>query len=164
MPYMFQWAGSSGVYPWVYASIVCLFVKLNSFLVNGCCLLSCKDCIVSHIGICEERGQEPQCPTCSQGPLKVGWFETPPLQISWLRCRAAISSKSYEKRRIPTPFRTLKLRNQDWHSEEMTFSLRRSLTPWSEVFVRISIPSLHCVTYRKIFQANFAIKIHASGQ
>jgi len=44
-------------YPWVYPSIVCLFVKLNPLLVNECCLLSCKDCSISHIGICEERGQ-----------------------------------------------------------------------------------------------------------
>jgi DNA repair protein RAD5 len=34
---------------------------------------SCKDCITSHIGICEERGQEPSCPTCSDGPIKVGF-------------------------------------------------------------------------------------------
>ena len=34
---------------------------------------SCKDCIISHIGICEERGQEPNCPTCSHGPIKVGF-------------------------------------------------------------------------------------------
>ncbi|KAF9566925.1 DNA repair protein RAD5 [Agrocybe pediades] len=30
----------------------------------------CKDCIVSHIGICEGKGQEANCPTCSEGPIK----------------------------------------------------------------------------------------------
>lgn len=32
---------------------------------------SCKDCIVSHIGICEEKGQVPACPTCATGHLQV---------------------------------------------------------------------------------------------
>ncbi|PPQ79873.1 hypothetical protein CVT25_002929 [Psilocybe cyanescens] len=30
----------------------------------------CKDCIVSHIGICEEKQQIAICPTCSEGPIK----------------------------------------------------------------------------------------------
>ena len=32
---------------------------------------SCKDCIVSHVGICEQKGQPASCPTCSRGPIKV---------------------------------------------------------------------------------------------
>lgn len=32
---------------------------------------SCKDCIVSHVGIREQRGQPACCPTCSRGPIKV---------------------------------------------------------------------------------------------
>ncbi|KAH9486419.1 DNA repair protein RAD5 [Psilocybe cubensis] len=30
----------------------------------------CKDCIVSYIGICEEKRQVANCPTCSEGPIK----------------------------------------------------------------------------------------------
>ena len=38
-----------------------------------CCSFyeSCKDCIVSHIGICKERKQKPNCPTCNCGPIEV---------------------------------------------------------------------------------------------
>ena len=32
---------------------------------------SCKDCIVSHVGICEQKGQPASCPSCSSGPIKV---------------------------------------------------------------------------------------------
>jgi len=32
---------------------------------------SCKDCIVSHVGICEQKGQSASCPTCLSGPIKV---------------------------------------------------------------------------------------------
>ncbi|KAF8807924.1 DNA repair protein RAD5 [Phlegmacium glaucopus] len=30
----------------------------------------CKDCIVSHVGICEQKGQSASCPTCLSGPIK----------------------------------------------------------------------------------------------
>ncbi|KAF8956086.1 RAD5-like protein [Flammula alnicola] len=39
-------------------------------VVPKCMHQFCKDCITSHIGICEDRGQVPSCPTCSNGPIK----------------------------------------------------------------------------------------------
>ncbi|KAG2022727.1 DNA repair protein RAD5 [Coprinopsis cinerea AmutBmut pab1-1] len=38
--------------------------------VPDCMHQFCKECITSHIGICEEKGQSPTCPSCGQGPLK----------------------------------------------------------------------------------------------
>lgn len=33
-------------------------------------LHSCKECIISYLVTCTEKGEEPRCPTCSQGPVK----------------------------------------------------------------------------------------------
>lgn len=33
-------------------------------------LHSCKDCIISYLVICTDKGEQPRCPTCSQGPVK----------------------------------------------------------------------------------------------
>lgn len=34
-------------------------------------LHSCKDCILAFMANCEEKGEQPRCPTCGHGPLKV---------------------------------------------------------------------------------------------
>ncbi|TFK26658.1 DNA repair protein RAD5 [Coprinopsis marcescibilis] len=38
--------------------------------IPGCMHQFCKECITSHVGICEEKDQVPTCPTCGQGPIK----------------------------------------------------------------------------------------------
>ncbi|CAA7268072.1 unnamed protein product [Cyclocybe aegerita] len=39
-------------------------------VVPRCMHQFCKDCIISHIGICEQRDQKPNCPTCNSGPIQ----------------------------------------------------------------------------------------------
>lgn len=31
---------------------------------------SCKECIISYLATCTDKGEVPRCPTCSQGPVK----------------------------------------------------------------------------------------------
>ncbi|KAF8913214.1 P-loop containing nucleoside triphosphate hydrolase protein [Gymnopilus junonius] len=49
---------------------ICFSEVENPVVVPGCMHQFCKDCIVSHIGICEGKKQQANCPTCSTGPLK----------------------------------------------------------------------------------------------
>ncbi|KDR85554.1 hypothetical protein GALMADRAFT_51611 [Galerina marginata CBS 339.88] len=49
---------------------ICFNEMENPMIVPKCMHQFCKDCIVSHIGICEGKGNEPKCPTCSSGPIK----------------------------------------------------------------------------------------------
>ncbi|KIM47670.1 hypothetical protein M413DRAFT_22297 [Hebeloma cylindrosporum] len=49
---------------------ICFNEMESPMVIPKCMHQFCKDCITSHIGICEERGQEPNCPTCSYGPIK----------------------------------------------------------------------------------------------
>ncbi|KAJ6623172.1 SNF2 family N-terminal domain-containing protein [Mycena sp. CBHHK59/15] len=49
---------------------ICLDVMQSPMIIPECMHRCCKDCIVGFFSNSEERGEEPQCPTCSRGPLK----------------------------------------------------------------------------------------------
>ncbi|KAF9532114.1 SNF2 family N-terminal domain-containing protein [Crepidotus variabilis] len=50
---------------------ICFGEMENPMIIPDCMHQFCKDCIVSHIGICEERSQQPNCPSCNIGPLEA---------------------------------------------------------------------------------------------
>ncbi|KAF5323584.1 hypothetical protein D9611_005558 [Ephemerocybe angulata] len=50
---------------------ICFSEMENGVVVPDCVHQFCKDCIVSHIAICEEKGQVPTCPTCASGHLQA---------------------------------------------------------------------------------------------
>ncbi|KAK0465497.1 P-loop containing nucleoside triphosphate hydrolase protein [Desarmillaria tabescens] len=50
---------------------ICMDVMDKPMLVAGCMHQCCKDCINMFIATCEEKGQEPGCPTCSRRPIKI---------------------------------------------------------------------------------------------
>ncbi|KAK0481797.1 P-loop containing nucleoside triphosphate hydrolase protein, partial [Armillaria novae-zelandiae] len=54
---------------------ICMDVMEKPMLVPECMHKCCKDCISMFIATCEEKGQEPGCPTCSRRPIKVGLNE-----------------------------------------------------------------------------------------
>ncbi|KAJ7292782.1 RAD5-like protein [Mycena rebaudengoi] len=49
---------------------ICLDVMQSPMVIPECMHRCCKDCIVAFFANCEERGEEPQCPTCSRSPIK----------------------------------------------------------------------------------------------
>ncbi|KAJ7640954.1 DNA repair protein RAD5 [Roridomyces roridus] len=61
---------------------ICTDVMASPMLVPECMHRFCKDCLVSHIGNCEEKGVEAFCPNCSRGPIKesdlIEVFQPPP--------------------------------------------------------------------------------------
>lgn len=38
--------------------------------------IRCQDCIVDHIGHCDDLGKQATCPSCDQGPLRVSDLRT----------------------------------------------------------------------------------------
>ena len=50
---------------------ICLDVMDRPMIIPECMHKCCKDCITMFITTCEEKGQEPGCPTCSRHPIKV---------------------------------------------------------------------------------------------
>lgn len=53
---------------------ICLDVMESPMIIPACMHQCCKDCIVCYLASCEERGEEPRCPTCSRGPVKVSIY------------------------------------------------------------------------------------------
>ncbi|OJA20678.1 HLTF/DNA helicase [Rhizopogon vesiculosus] len=49
---------------------ICLDVMQVPSIIPTCMHQCCKECIISYLAICTERGEELRCPTCSQGPVK----------------------------------------------------------------------------------------------
>ncbi|KAF8167532.1 DNA repair protein RAD5, partial [Crassisporium funariophilum] len=49
---------------------ICFNEMETTMVIPKCMHQFCKDCIVSHVEICEGRGQEANCPSCSEGPIK----------------------------------------------------------------------------------------------
>ncbi|KIJ66394.1 hypothetical protein HYDPIDRAFT_109414 [Hydnomerulius pinastri MD-312] len=49
---------------------ICLDVMQNPTIIPLCMHQCCKDCIISYVTSCTERGEEGRCPTCSRGPVK----------------------------------------------------------------------------------------------
>lgn len=63
MQWRYQWSSQNA----------CISGK-GIFFVNTSSLTlpaSCRDCILAHLSSCEDRGEQPRCPTCSHGPVKV---------------------------------------------------------------------------------------------
>lgn len=50
---------------------ICMDVMDKPMIVPECMHQCCKDCITMFIATCEEKGQEPGCPTCSRRPIKA---------------------------------------------------------------------------------------------
>ncbi|KAJ2918384.1 hypothetical protein MD484_g2007, partial [Candolleomyces efflorescens] len=50
---------------------ICFGEIENPMLIPECMHQFCKDCIIAHIGISEERGQVPSCPNCATGHLQA---------------------------------------------------------------------------------------------
>ncbi|KAF8841910.1 hypothetical protein BDN67DRAFT_900346 [Paxillus ammoniavirescens] len=49
---------------------ICLDVMDTPAIIPLCMHRCCKDCILSYVTSCTERGEEGRCPTCSRGPVK----------------------------------------------------------------------------------------------
>ncbi|KAK7064681.1 DNA repair protein RAD5 [Favolaschia claudopus] len=49
---------------------VCMDVMQSPMIIPQCLHRCCKDCLVTYFANAEERGEEPRCPTCMQGPVK----------------------------------------------------------------------------------------------
>ncbi|TFK41996.1 DNA repair protein RAD5 [Crucibulum laeve] len=50
---------------------ICMDVMDTPTVVPNCMHQCCKDCILAHLATCEEKGNEPRCPTCGSGPVKA---------------------------------------------------------------------------------------------
>ncbi|KJA28563.1 hypothetical protein HYPSUDRAFT_33995 [Hypholoma sublateritium FD-334 SS-4] len=48
---------------------ICFNEMEVAMIVPQCMHQFCKDCIISHIGLCERKSYEPTCPSCSVGPI-----------------------------------------------------------------------------------------------
>ncbi|KAJ8489879.1 hypothetical protein ONZ45_g13407 [Pleurotus djamor] len=48
---------------------ICFDVMDVPTVIPECMHKSCKDCIVGYLASCEEKGEQPRCPTCSRGPV-----------------------------------------------------------------------------------------------
>ncbi|KAE8224047.1 hypothetical protein CF319_g2989 [Tilletia indica] len=48
---------------------ICFEVKSGICFIPRCMHKACKECIVGHLDRCKSRGEEPDCPTCRQGPV-----------------------------------------------------------------------------------------------
>ncbi|KAH7886199.1 SNF2 family N-terminal domain-containing protein [Phlebopus sp. FC_14] len=49
---------------------ICFDVMDSPIIIPLCMHRCCKDCIISYVASCTEKGEEGRCPTCSQGPVK----------------------------------------------------------------------------------------------
>ncbi|KIL01052.1 hypothetical protein PAXRUDRAFT_128489 [Paxillus rubicundulus Ve08.2h10] len=49
---------------------ICLDMMDTPTIIPSCMHRCCKDCIISYVTSCTERGEEGRCPTCSRGPVK----------------------------------------------------------------------------------------------
>jgi DNA repair protein RAD5 len=49
---------------------ICLDVMQAPSIIPPCMHQCCKECIISYLATCTDRGEMPRCPTCSQGPVK----------------------------------------------------------------------------------------------
>ncbi|KAG1754761.1 SNF2 family N-terminal domain-containing protein [Suillus paluster] len=49
---------------------ICLDVMQTPSIIPLCMHQCCKECIVSYLATCTDKGEVPRCPTCSQGPVK----------------------------------------------------------------------------------------------
>ncbi|KAG2155681.1 SNF2 family N-terminal domain-containing protein [Suillus clintonianus] len=49
---------------------ICLDVMQIPSIIPPCMHQCCKECIISYLGTCTDKGEVPRCPTCSQGPVK----------------------------------------------------------------------------------------------
>ncbi|KAJ3570626.1 hypothetical protein NP233_g4279 [Leucocoprinus birnbaumii] len=50
---------------------ICFDVMQIPTIIPGCAHQCCKDCILTHITTCEEKGQQPNCFACGRGPIKA---------------------------------------------------------------------------------------------
>ncbi|EKM83939.1 hypothetical protein AGABI1DRAFT_67033 [Agaricus bisporus var. burnettii JB137-S8] len=48
---------------------ICFDVMEVPTMILGCAHQCCKDCILTHIATCEEKGQQPNCFACGRGPI-----------------------------------------------------------------------------------------------
>ncbi|KAF9245698.1 P-loop containing nucleoside triphosphate hydrolase protein [Melanogaster broomeanus] len=49
---------------------ICLDVMDTPVIIPLCMHRCCKDCIISYVTSCTDRGEQGRCPTCSEGPIK----------------------------------------------------------------------------------------------
>ncbi|KAG2138689.1 SNF2 family N-terminal domain-containing protein [Suillus bovinus] len=49
---------------------ICLDVMQTPSIIPPCMHQCCKECIISYLATCTDKGEVPRCPTCSQGPVK----------------------------------------------------------------------------------------------
>ncbi|KAG1890358.1 hypothetical protein F4604DRAFT_1710010, partial [Suillus subluteus] len=49
---------------------ICLDVTQTPSIIPPCMHQCCKECIISYLATCTDKGEVPRCPTCSQGPVK----------------------------------------------------------------------------------------------
>jgi DNA repair protein RAD5 len=102
-------------------------------LAPGSSLFSCKDCIVAHIGISEEKGQVPACPTCATGHLQVSLrlflsdFSTEPL-LQASKLVEVVRTKSEEGATSSQPVKQeITLRRNDFQSSTKLDALLHNL-------------------------------------
>ncbi|KXN90093.1 DNA repair protein RAD5 [Leucoagaricus sp. SymC.cos] len=50
---------------------ICFDVMQIPTIIPECAHQCCKDCILTHIATCEEKGQQPNCFACGRGPIKA---------------------------------------------------------------------------------------------
>ncbi|KAG1813188.1 SNF2 family N-terminal domain-containing protein [Suillus subaureus] len=49
---------------------ICLDVMQTPSIIPPCMHQCCKECIMSYLATCTDKGEMPRCPTCSHGPVK----------------------------------------------------------------------------------------------
>ncbi|KAG1896321.1 SNF2 family N-terminal domain-containing protein [Suillus fuscotomentosus] len=49
---------------------ICLDVMQTPSIIPPCMHQCCKECIISYLATCTDKGEVPRCPTCSHGPVK----------------------------------------------------------------------------------------------
>ena len=49
----------------------CMELKASKCFLPRCMHHGCRDCLVQYLQACEDRGEEPHCPVCRQGPVQV---------------------------------------------------------------------------------------------
>ncbi|KAG0707588.1 SNF2 family N-terminal domain-containing protein [Suillus ampliporus] len=49
---------------------ICFDVMQTPSIIPPCMHQCCKECIISYLATCTDKGEVPRCPTCSQGPVK----------------------------------------------------------------------------------------------
>ncbi len=50
---------------------LCFEEMATRCLLPKCMHVGCKDCLTSFLQACEDKGQEPSCPTCRRGPVSI---------------------------------------------------------------------------------------------